>query len=515
MSALLPLALLVCGADDKPPPPKIPIGRETSYVTGPIDKNGLIDFEAAANDLLGKGVTPDTNANVLLWKAFGPTPEGGRGMPPEFFKRLGIAEPPKDGDYLVPLDRFMRDTLKLDPDDVQAVYDQQDRATKRPWSAKDAPRLAAWLAANEKPLALVTEAVKRPQYFNPMVSGRAEGAPSSLIGCLLPGVQKCRELAAALAARAMLKLDAGKPDEAWADLLACHRLGRHVARGATLIESLVGIAIGQVAHNATVAYIDRAGLTAKQAGDRLKEFQALPPLAPLADKLDVFERLSFIDSVQMLAGGGLFGNGNKKPAAEELKALEMIDWGSVLRKANAWYGRVAAAARTPDRAAREKEFDAIDAELQALEKKTRDLDDIQKLIKNGVPNKEVGKEVGNKIGDVLIRLLMPAVRKVQGAFDRAAQVERNLQIAFALAAYQKDTGKYPAKLADLAPKYLATVPDDVFTGKPLTYKPAEKGYLFYSVGQNGKDDEGRWHDDSPPGDDLGVRLPLPPFKPRR
>ena len=47
-------------------------------------------------------------------------------------------------------------------------------------------------------------------------------------------------------------------------------------------------------------------------------------------------------------------------------------------------------------------------------------------------------------------------------------------------------GRYPAKLEDLAPAYLAAVPGDLFSGKPLVYKPAEKGYLFYSFGVNGK-----------------------------
>ena len=78
-----------------------------------------------------------------------------------------------------------------------------------------------------------------------------------------------------------------------------------------------------------------------------------------------------------------------------------------------------------------------------------------------------------------------------------------------MAAYRKDNGRYPAKLADLAPTYLADVPGDVFSGKELIYKPTEKGYLFYSVGQNGKDEGGHWYDDDPPGDDPRVRMPLP------
>ncbi len=510
-AVLFPALLLVCAADDKPPAAKLPVGKETTYVTGPIDKNGFIDFEAALNDRLGKDITPEKNANVLLWKAFGPTPEGGKGMTAEFFKRLGIAEPPKDGDYFVPLDRFMRDHLKLDPADFQDVYDQQGRATQRPWAAKDAPHIAAWLTANEKPLAVVLEAVKRPAYFNPLASRRDNGEPSSLVSCLLPGVQKSREFAAALTARAMLRLHEGKADEAWNDLLACHRLGRHLSRGATLIESLVGIAIGQIANNATLAYLDRADLTSKQALERSKELQALPRPAAMADKIDLGERLMFIDSLQLIRRGGGFDGANKKPTAEELKALDMIDWEPALRTGNAQYDRMAAAMRLPDRAAREQAFDKIDAELQELVKKNRELGDLQKLIQNG----GAGKVVGKQIGDVLVALMVPAIRKVQGSFDRAAQVERNLHLAFALAAYRKDTGRYPAKLADLAPKYLAAVPDDIFTGRPLTYKLTEKGYLFYSVGQNGKDDEGRWYDDEPAGDDPRVRMPLPPLKPRK
>ena len=81
-----------------------------------------------------------------------------------------------------------------------------------------------------------------------------------------------------------------------------------------------------------------------------------------------------------------------------------------------------------------------------------------------------------------------------------------------MAAYRADTGRYPARLAELAPKYLAAVPDDLFAGKPLVYRPSEAGYLLYSVGINGKDDGGRWTDDDPPGDDLRVRMPLPELK---
>jgi hypothetical protein len=48
------------------PTPKYPVSKDTTYVTGPIDKDGFIDYAAALNQLLGKSITPETNANALM-----------------------------------------------------------------------------------------------------------------------------------------------------------------------------------------------------------------------------------------------------------------------------------------------------------------------------------------------------------------------------------------------------------------------------------------------------------------
>lgn len=494
-AVLLSSLVLVCAADDPRPAPKIPVARDTTFVVGPLDKNGYIDYEAALNDLLGKDITPEKNANVLIWKALGPSPEGGKPLPPEYFRRLGIAEPPKDGDYFFDGYRFVK-RAKLDDDQARAFYDQQTGATRRLWAARDLPRVAAWLSENEKPLAVVIEATKRPTYFNPLVSYRKDDI-SSLLGCLLPSTQKCRELAVALAARALLRAHDGKFDDAWADLIACHRLGRHLMHGATFIESLVGIAVRQIAANATLAYLEKADLTSRQVLTKLKELQDLPPVPPAADVADLGQRLMSLDALQLIRSGKTGEPGH--PTEDELQALDMIEWAPAFRKTNKVYDRLAVAMRLPTRADREKQLLAIEKELDELVRK--------KPAANGAP----GKVVGEALGDLALSLTLPGVRKCQSAFDRGAQVDLNLQIAFALAAYRKDNGKYPAKLADLAPKYLAAVPNDLFTDKPLIYAPTGTGYFFYSVGENGKDDGERWHDD-PRGDDPGVRMPLPLLK---
>ena len=111
--------------------------------------------------------------------------------------------------------------------------------------------------------------------------------------------------------------------------------------------------------------------------------------------------------------------------------------------------------------------------------------------------------------DLFYLLIIPAVIKVHTASERHVQLQHNLRIAFVLALYHRDKGTYPDSLASLAPTYLKTVPDDFFSGKPLLYTKTEKGYRFYSVGPNGKDDEGHTTTDDPRGDDIVVEVPLP------
>ena len=103
--------------------------------------------------------------------------------------------------------------------------------------------------------------------------------------------------------------------------------------------------------------------------------------------------------------------------------------------------------------------------------------------------------------------MLPAFDKYYDSFERIGQAEHNLHVAFALAAFHSDHGHYPAALVELAPKYLEKIPDDLFSGKPLIYRLEGDGYLLYSVGPNGLDDNG--NDEVPLGDDIRVRIPVP------
>jgi hypothetical protein len=313
----------------------------------------------------------------------------------------------------------------------------------------------------------------------------------------------------------MLRVKQGKPDEAWQDLLACHRLGRLLARGGTLIELLVGIAIDHTAQKADLAFLAHAGLTSKQALACVEDLRKLPPMPAVAEKTALTDRFTMLEVMMLMARHGVqFLEGTLGPSSNPREGNEFtarlftrsINWDPGLRIANHWIDRFTAALRMEDRTARAQEMAAIQRDLTLLKQEVSEIGFIDRSF--------MGSERrGEMIGKILIGLLLPAVDKVQAAADRLEQEQRNLQLAFLLAAYQRDHGRYPEKLNELVPKYLVSLPDDVFSGKPLIYRPDGKGYLLYSVGPNGTDDEGRGSDDVPPGDDLSVRMPL--REPRR
>ena len=497
--------------------PKVRVGRETTYIDGPLDKDGYIDYESAINERMKRGIKPESNANVLLFKAFGP--KAGGKMPAEFFEQLAISVPPDKGDYLIGHYVFTRDHLKLKRNEEDDFGQQHNRATKRPWKAVDRPHSFAWLVLNEKPLAVVVEATKRPEYFNPLVSFKKAGAPGGLINYSFQNVSMCRELASLLCSRAMLRVGEAKYDNAWQDLLACHRLGRLVARGGTLMESLVGIGIVENASNATLAYLENAMLTSAELLKHITDLQALPAMPPMADKIGEGERSMCLDYLQVIRRGGpkelaemILSAVAKEDEARAQLVFTTIDWEPAFRNCNRWYNRLTDAWRGKTHAERKKQIERIHEELETLvAEKPTPSDVIKQVLQGQQPAERVDSR---KISDLLVRLLMPT-SIVQSTSDRCEQTQRNLHVAFALAAYHRDNKRYPGKLEDLAPKYLAAVPNDIFSGKALKYRPAEKGYLLYSIGVNGKDEEGRWFDDDPPGDDPRVIMPLPELKIRR
>ena len=68
---------------------------------------------------------------------------------------------------------------------------------------------------------------------------------------------------------------------------------------------------------------------------------------------------------------------------------------------------------------------------------------------------------------------------------------RAARVAVAIERHRRDNaGQLPTALTALAPRYLAMLPIDPFSGEPMHFAATTDGYVVYSVGANGQDDGG-------------------------
>jgi hypothetical protein len=508
--SILVLGVLTLPAFAQAPKSGLKPAKDTTFVTEPLDDDGYVDYEAALNKRLKGTTRPDTNAVVLLLNCFGPKPDG-RELHADFHKALGVDPPPAEGKYLIGHLQFFKDEFK---DEVRDEFLKKDaELLSRPWRPAESPRHVEWLKANEEPLAHALRALERKDYYLPVISRQRDGKKGMLIGASLQVVQLNRDLATCLALRVMLRLGEGQVDEALDDALAIHKLGRMTARGASLIELLVGVAVEGIAHRVETIALEKGRPNARQALGYLRKLRELPLPMEFAERIHLNDRLTMLDAIQSNYREGFdireplqLDRKRKKP--KELERFQAsIDWDVVLRMANGWFDRVVAALRNPDRAERLVELKRLEAELKNIEGDEKARTALEKFLRNMGPAEAVRAATSDRVGKAYLCLLAPAFSKILESFDRHEQTLRNGIVAAALAAHFADHGKYPAKLEDLSPKYLAEVPNDVFNGKRLIYRKEDAGFVFYGVGINGKDDGGRFYNDEPRGDDWGVRVP--------
>lgn len=531
------------------PSDKIIISRDTTYITGPLDQDGLPDIEAYLLQRDREGVTPENNAAVPLWQALWPAD-----LPPEHWlpmaSVLGLDDVPKEEEALVRPDdvtvrrEIARWLLKtyLVPEEwnekqwLESLTSETaeyaiDEVCSRPWTSEQLPPLAKWIGQHEKPLNLLVEAGSRPFYYSPSPS-LLNSVDESLIEYLLPDIQFIRTAARALSVRAMHHLGEGRSEEAWQDIRAIHQLARHAAKNWTLVGQLVAMAVDGIACDQTQILLHHAELDEELATRILKELQSFQWPSDMAETLDRGERLLFIDTCLRIATrkediGALFGVvGGAGPNPLALLTRTKLDWNAILEEGNYWYDRLVDAARKPTRRGREESYGIVDQELTQIFNRFSTPADLV----GGVMSVRRRSEL---MTGALLSFLTPALRVATNAEDRSSATLELTRLAAALAVHQARHGQYPDNLEDLVPDVLSELPQDIYSGKQFLYQRKDDGgYLLYSIYEDGVDDGGSSHDggfgegqwivrgewtENPNGvvdgeGDLVIRVPVPEFK---
>ncbi len=484
--------------------PKVKIGRDTTYVDGPLTNDGYIDYIAHFNKVLSDGVTPQNNAAVLLVQTY-PGEITSEKFMKRFCKALGIKPVPLDGDHYEDLFKFLRRrdgiTENTTPEERTRLADKHEAIWERVmadvWTAKSHPEVKEWLDENKKHFDTVRRASLRKRYYHPMLSDDDDDS-TMLIAVLLPQIQSSREYARALTIRSNYYLGIGEHEKSVEDILTMRRLGNLIAQGGTLVEQLVGIAILGIAQSVE----ERVALSGKLTSKELLAYRAKMSQTRVASNVlksfDEFERLTYLDSVQQVMKGGMRtlnqmmgGAGGGRGETQQTRMKELLDravtsstdWTVTMQIGNKMFDKFSDTLNTDDWIEREKAMASMEEELKKMSASIDTTTAIQAFL--GGPEFR-----GKMMGRIFVSLLMPALSAVTSAEHRVQISDDLSYFVLSIAAFQDEVGRYPNSLGELSEKIAGDYPIDRYSNKAFLYRSNGDGFIVYSVGKNGNDNNG-------------------------
>jgi len=370
------------------------------------------------------------------------------------------------------------------------------------------PQVVEWVRANEGSLALIREAadyeamgyIAGETLSNAAQERRGTTDPDdadesndilsgSILRLLLPQLQFTREAARLLAADARLAVEEEDPERFVTNLTAMVRVAEHAWNPPTLISQLVSMSIfvKGIDHAVRLLHMRPEVLTEDQWGLLAHAFAAYQE----DGRIDVdfqSERWFFYDILQRVYTDD--GQGDGRLTLEGLRAFEPLqggmDHGNPAPILDTLSGPVLAAAMA-SRAEVRREYDRVMDRYAALAQQEpwqRDLESFRREIDARVD------EPVYAIRYLLIRILMPALGRAIYRTDLTEFMRDAALVSVALEHYRRQEGRFPDSLDASTPRYLPSIPRDIFDGEPIRYARRGDSYVLYSIGGDGDDDGG-------------------------
>ncbi|MBK8914992.1 MAG: hypothetical protein IPM64_10400 [Phycisphaerales bacterium] len=351
--------------------------------------------------------------------------------------------------------------------------------------------LREWVRRNSQSLETLEKIADAPRWAF-KVDGAAPNPTAATQSLGAFEASSCRMLAI----RANLAACDGKWEAAYADNIRLHRIAGHLLSQPSPFAQPVGRRIARIALRQTLAFMGRT-MPADPAAltEALRTAWNMRPDAEALDLVIAATELDFIEASYAWAkdpsrhGGQGFAleaylfdvsNDSAKPLPRPYRDIEEL--------------RAAMA-----KSSIEKSIAAADA-VRALLRASRTAPIHEAWRGVDALREQVGKAAA---ADPLQRVvhLMPDADLFEMASIGAQRAA--VELVLALQIYQAKEKSIPSDAAALVPAILPALPIDPFSGKPLVYSQSAKPFVVYSVGPDGKDDEGEdngWRRD--PGDFL-------------
>jgi hypothetical protein len=360
---------------------------------------------------------------------------------------------------------------------LPTAYSQwADQAGNHPEQFNAADRdFVAYIERRRPVLALVREAAARPSCN----FSRDWGRPS--FDMLLPEIQHLRAAAADLQLEAHFKAARGDLRGALENVMALWRMAQHIGEEPFLVTALVSYAVDATAKDTLEHFLRTYPVTSDDLAV-LEQWRPLPAGPRLvrgfrmeeAASLSMFSQIADAEDMGVLTGALVEGASVWPPNVSPLYRVFLLS--DDVKTYRGFMRRFQQVAAQPYHEAKDR-----------------------------FP--QIAPGSGAPMGEVT-RLLLPSLVKSHVAAARTDAWQRLALLAIAAHRHRLEHGEFPATLSELGDNAGLLVPRDPFDGQPLRMVRRGDQLVLYSIGPDGKDDQGAEFNSSANTGDLTFTLKI-------
>ncbi|GHT26305.1 hypothetical protein FACS18942_03530 [Planctomycetales bacterium] len=479
--------------------PPFSISRQTTYLTEPRSTEFYgIDYLTAIEKRIKPNVPPEDNGFRLLLQKFGRpfladyTDENWNYI----CTKLSVPAVIEPSVTFVDWNIFTKNL----PEEERKIVEENCccEDVLPPFSEKQLPLVKRWLDENNTAIEIFTEAMQKPVLYAPTTQ------ETTLMDSGLVLEPVMRNMARSLQVRCRYRLATGDVTGAWDDVRLIYRI---VELHRPLIWNIITLFV----HNAVRGVADKSAESVLFYGNKnvadiqkmLAEVVSFQKPITDSDIKNVIlgERFTALDSLQALCNGNIefAGLAGSKPITKSnIKKRLEIKWsmsifrlGRVMKDLNVYYDERS-----------EKSMEFVDDKFEPSQISLVRL--FKMFIWYGQP-KCVTVLISNIFRDLM------GLPNYPDAIRRSEADASLTRLLFVLELYRREHDeKYPESLDELHSGYIDEIPLDPFSKQPFlcVLDDDRRGYLIYSVGANGIDENGRNNNDIPKGDDVRRRIRL-------